>query len=353
VALDSLQHDSPAGAAVVREAGDILTVASRVDLLNWTLVTQEPWEAVVSPVLRWSLVAPLAMVPALFLAVFILLFGMTRIVLPLQRLGQATTRLAWGDYESMQQQVGGVQEIRDLQATLSHMAQRLQQMQAGMHSYIAAMLQGQEDERRRLSRELHDDTLQSLIALDQQRQMAQRALSADPPKALKHLDQLHDMIEQTSNGLRQMIRNMRPAYIEDLGLTPALEMLSAQFTEAGQATVDFAVHGTPKRLPINHELGLYRISQEAINNALRHGSATHIDLALGFDEVITLTIRDNGGGFVVPDRPGVFAQGGHYGLMGMVERIEQMHGQFRINSSPGKGTLIEVRLPSSDAAVKA
>ncbi|MCC7449933.1 MAG: sensor histidine kinase, partial [Anaerolineae bacterium] len=196
------------------------------------------------------------------------------------------------------------------------------------------------------SRELHDDTLQSLIALDQQRQMALRAAPTDPAKASRHLEQLHAMLDETVNSLRRLIRDMRPSYIEDLGLTPALEALATQQSTAGQITINFTVHGAPTRLSINHELGLYRIAQEAITNVVRHGHATQIDIALHFVEAVILTIQDNGRGFVVPDRPGVLAQSGHYGLMGMVERAEQMQGQFRINSTLGKGTLIEVRLPN-------
>jgi len=341
VKLDTVQHSS-----IEHDKDDLITVSSRIGQLDWTLVAQEPWHTVVSPTLQLSLVAPLAMIPAVILAVFVLMFGMTRIVLPLQRLGRAASQLAWGDYESIRQPVGGVQEVHDLQTTLSHMAQRLQQAQTGMHSYIAAMLQGQEDERKRLSRELHDDTLQSLIALDQQRQMALRAVPTDPAKASRHLEQLHAMLDETVNSLRRLIRDMRPSYIEDLGLTPALEALATQQSTAGQITINFTVHGAPTRLPINHELGLYRIAQEAITNAVRHGHATQIDIALHFAEAVILTIQDNGRGFAVPDRPGVLAQSGHYGLMGMVERAEQMQGQFRIHATLGKGTLIEVRLPN-------
>jgi len=341
VKLDTVQHSS-----IEHDKDDLITVSSRIGQLDWTLVAQEPWHTVVSPTLQLSLVAPLAMIPAVILAVFVLMFGMTRIVLPLQRLGRAASQLAWGDYESIRQPVGGVQEVHDLQTTLSHMAQRLQQAQTGMHSYIAAMLQGQEDERKRLSRELHDDTLQSLIALDQQRQMALRAVPTDPAKASRHLEQLHAMLDETVNSLRRLIRDMRPSYIEDLGLTPALEALATQQSTAGQITINFTVHGAPTRLPINHELGLYRIAQEAITNAVRHGHATQIDIALHFVEAVILTIQDNGRGFAVPDRPGVLAQSGHYGLMGMVERAEQMQGQFRIHATLGKGTLIEVRLPN-------
>ncbi len=342
VNLDALQHS-----LIEHDKGDLITVAARIGQLDWTLVAQEPWHTVVSPTLQLSLIAPLAMIPAVILAVFVLLFGMTRIVLPLQRLGRAASQLAWGDYESIRQPVGGVQEVHDLHLTLSHLAQRLQQAQTSMHSYIAAMLQGQEDERKRLSRELHDDTLQSLIALDQQRQMAQRAVSTDPAKASRHLEQLHETLDEMVRNLRHLIRAMRPSYIEDLGLTPALEALCIQHTDTDHITVSFRVQGTPRRLPINHELGLYRIAQEAITNAIRHGQARHIEVELHFDERVALIIRDNGTGFTVPERPGVFAQSGHYGLMGMVERTEQMQGQFRLTSTPGKGTTIEVRLLTS------
>src|SRR5262249_8953412 len=158
---------------------------------------QEPWAEVITPGLQMSLVTPLAAAPAVLLAVVILIFGITRVVQPLRRLGLATQRLAWGDYAIIQQPVGGVQEIHDLQTTLNHLAHRVQQMQSGMHSYVGAMILGQEEERKRLSHELHDDTLQSLIALGQKRQMAQRLLERDPAKAAEHLEELRQMIDDT------------------------------------------------------------------------------------------------------------------------------------------------------------
>jgi len=119
----------------------VLTVSSTVAGLGWLLVVQEPWNAVTSPTLQLSLVAPLAIVPAILLAMGVLAFGLVSVVTPLRRLGRSAARLVWGDYEAIQRPAGGVQEIRDLQNTLSHMAQRLQQAQAGMRSYIGAMLQ--------------------------------------------------------------------------------------------------------------------------------------------------------------------------------------------------------------------
>ncbi len=327
------------------ETDDVIVVSSYVDELKWTLVAQESWQALTRPSLRLSLIAPLAMIPAVLLAMTVLLFGVTRIMLPLQHLGQSSVRLAWGDYDSIRKPVGGVQEIRDLQQTLGDMAQRLQQAQAGMHSYIGAILQGQEDERRRLARELHDDTLQSLIALNQQRQLAQRALDNDTTKTSIYLEQLRVTIEQTSQNLRRLIRDMRPSYIEDLGLVPALEMLSTQNAEHSGIDIQFVMTGTPRRLLPNQELGLYRITQEAITNVIRHAEAHKIIVSLQFGTVVVLSIEDDGKGFAVPDRPGILAQQGHYGLTGMVERAEQIRAQFHLDSKSGKGTIIKVCVP--------
>ena len=208
------------------DSQDLITVASPVDKLNWTLVIQESWQDVTSKTLRLSAAAPLALIPALLLVVSVLVFAVTGILLPLQRLEQFSKRLAWGDYNAIQHTLGGsVREIHDLQAMLTTLAQRLQQAQIGMHSYIGAVLQGQEDERKRLSRELHDDTLQALIAIDQQRQMAQRSLNHDPAKLAVSLERLQTTLTQTIANLRRLIRDMRPSYLEDLGLTPTLEAL--------------------------------------------------------------------------------------------------------------------------------
>ncbi len=344
-AVGTTINDIPTLKARESSSQDWITVSSQVEGLNWILFVQEPWMAVITPGLQMSLVAPMATAPAILLAVVILIFGLTRVVLPLRRLGLATQRLVWGDYAVIQHPVGGVQEIQDLQTTLNHMARRVQQMQSGMHSYVGAMIRGQEEERRRLSHELHDVTLQSLIALGQKRQMAQRALERDPAKAADYLEQLRQMIDETIDGLRKLIRDMRPSYLEDLGLTPALEMLRTQLTSP-ETVVTFSADPKPQRLSANQELSLYRIAQEAVTNAIRHANASRIEIGLRFEAGVTLWIQDNGKGFAIPERPDVYAQAGHFGLMGMVERAEQMGAQLRIDSKPGEGVRIEVHLPN-------
>ena len=120
---------------------------------------------------------------------------------------------------------------------------------------------------------------------------------------------------------------------------------SAIIPPNGQARVVFGMSGEPRRLPPDVELGLYRIAQEAVSNALRHAAATRIDVEISYRGETLLCIQDDGQGFTVPARPGALAQAAHYGLMGMVERAEHMGAQFRIDSAPGKGTRISVGVP--------
>ena len=155
--------------------------------LGWRVLIEEPWQEVVGPVLRYSQFVPLVAVLAAIVSVLALYYGLRSIVRPLQALGQQAERVAWGDFEATGSPVGGVEEIEDLRRTLDQMAGRIQSYQRGMHDYIAAMTEGQEEERKRLARELHDDTAQSLIALNQQVEMAQRLLTTDPDRAAERL----------------------------------------------------------------------------------------------------------------------------------------------------------------------
>src|SRR5690606_25350792 len=138
------------------------------------------------PLMRFSLAAPLVLVPGLLIAVVAVWFGLQQVVRPLQRLERRASDLAWGDYDSLEEPVGGIDEIRHLQGTLRFLAERVQAAQAGMRNYIGAITQTQEDERARLARELHDQTAQSLVAIGHREQMLKRYLK-DDPKAEKLL----------------------------------------------------------------------------------------------------------------------------------------------------------------------
>ena len=317
-----------------------------VDPIGWGLVVEEPWADMVSPLMRYSEAVQFILLPAGLLAAVALFYGVRSIVRPLQLLDEQAARLGWGEFEAIEEPVGGIAEIQALQATLIQMAEQVQSYQAGMRGYLAALTQGQEEERKRLARELHDETVQSLIALDQKIQMARKALGRDPQACASRLDELRAMTTDIVEKVRRFSRNLRPIYLEDLGLIPALEMLTRDAGGEGKLVTAFRVTGEPKRLSVEREMALYRLVQEALNNVTAHANASRADVTMIFvgDEV-SVTIADDGVGFAIPDRPGELAEAGHYGVLGMRERAELAGGWLSIESEPGHGTRIEIRLP--------
>jgi signal transduction histidine kinase len=321
---------------------------SGVGWVGWGLIVEEPWADVVSPLMRLTEPIQFILLSAGLLAAVALFYGVRSIVRPLQRLDEQATQLGWGDFAAIEEPVGGIAEIQDLQATLVQMAEQVQSYQAGMRGYLAALTQGQEDERKRLARELHDETVQSLIALDQKLQMVQKTLSRDPLAGAARLDESRAMTTALVEEVRRFSRNLRPIYLEDLGLIPALEMLARDASAGadGKLATEFHVTGEPKRLTPEREIALYRIVQEVLNNVVAHANASRADVTVAFGEEVAVTIRDDGAGFAIPDRMSELAEAGHYGLLGMRERTELAGGWLRIESEPGRGTQIEIHLPT-------
>jgi len=316
---------------------------SPIQSIGWALITEEAWEVVVSPSLRITQMGPLVLAPAFLLAVFALWFGARKIVQPLQRLEAKAAAVAWGDYETIKEPVGGISEINQLQHELQEMARKVKSAQEGLRDYIGAITSAQEDERNRLARELHDDTIQAVIALKQRVHLAQKAVRTQ--NGHHALDELESLAEQTIENLRRLTRALRPIYLEDLGLITALEMLARETSQANRLGVKFKLSGRERRLSREVELSLYRIAQEALNNVVRHAQATHADLKITFDAShIELEVVDNGNGFVVPKSPTDFAPGGHFGLLGVHERADLIGARLEIESALGKGTKLKVQL---------
>jgi signal transduction histidine kinase len=312
---------------------------SPVNPPGWALVFEEPWEEVDTPYLRLTQFAPLILIPLLAFTLVALWFGATQIVKPLQHLEKLASDLAWGNFNAIEKRVGGVQEIRQLQTELIHMAHKVQDAQTSLHNYIGAITHGQEEERSRLARELHDDTLQALIALSQRIRLAQmKAKDEQMQQALAELDLL---ASNTILELRRLTRGLRPIYLDDLGLVTALEMLARENTSPGLSVI-FLYEGIERRLEKALELTLFRITQEAMSNINHHAEASQAWITLNFQpNNVTLKIKDNGKGFTPPRSPAEFAPGGHFGLLGMHERSDLAGGKFSITSSE-QGTVIQV-----------
>jgi two-component system sensor histidine kinase UhpB len=305
------------------------------------LIIEEPWRSVTDPLLATTELTPLVLAPALIVALVAIWFGVRQIMQPLQTLEQKASALGWGNFEPIKEPVGGISEIRRLQTELIHMAQKVQAAQQSMRGYLSAITMGQEEERRRLARDIHDDTIQSLIALNQQVQMAQMLVNDQPTDRLVEMQQ---MITQIIADLRRFSQDLRPIYLEDLGLIPALDMLARDVD--AETHITFHTQGTEKRLPGAVELALYRIVQEALSNIARHAGATNAHVQLDFaPEAVTLTVSDDGCGFNVPDSPAEMAPAGHFGLLGVKERAELIGARLVIESAPGVGTSMTITLP--------
>jgi len=309
---------------------------------NWTLITEEDWHAVVSPSLEVTQMAPLVIVPAFMLALLALWFGVRQIVQPLQRLESKAAALAWGDFETIKESVGGISEVQHLQRELMDMAHKVQMAQEGLHDFIGAITAGQEEERLRLARELHDDTIQAVIALKQRVQLVQK--SVKDQNGRQSLNELESLAEQTIENLRRLTRALRPIYLEDLGLVTALEMLARETSQTDHLQVEFHQSGQERRLPREVELALYRIAQEAVNNVLHHAKAKRAVLSIIFDQEIKLEVTDDGVGFVVPKSPTELAPSGHFGLLGMRERADLIGARLEVQSEAGRGTRLSVQL---------
>lgn len=357
LAQDKLESDHPGVTEALQGESGVLYVKkdktehvvaySPIESTGWALITEEEWEMVISPSLQLTQMAPLVMVPAFILALIALWFGAKQIVQPLQRLESKAAALAWGDFDAIKESVGGISEVQHLQLELTEMSRKVQSAQNGLHDYIGAITSAQEDERMRLARELHDDTIQAVIALKQRVQLAQKSVKDQHGR--QSLTELEALAEQTIENLRRLTRALRPIYLEDLGLVTALEMLAREISQNNQLVVDFQKTGQERRLSREEELSLYRIAQEGLNNVVKHSKATLVDLKIVFDtSEIKMEVSDNGNGFMVPKSPTEFAPNGHFGLMGVHERADLIGARLVIESAMGKGTSLKVVLSEAE-----
>lgn len=333
------------GVTFVTVQGEERVIAfAPVPSVGWALVAEEAWADVVSPQMRLSQAAPLVLLPAMLIALIALAFAWGRVVRPLQALRERAAQLGRGDWQSIEQPVGGIREVTELQRTLAHMARQVRRAREALEGYIADITAAQEEERKRLARELHDQTIQSLVALNQRVQMARRALAHDPSRADEKLAELQSLLAETVAEVRRFSQALRPIYLEELGLVPALEMLARECQASTTMQVTFETVGTPRRLPPAAELAIYRIVQEALNNAARHAQARaeHVRVVFNGSELV-VQVSDDGIGFVVPEQVSELAARGHFGLMGMHERAQLIGAHLAVRSQPGQGTIVEIR----------
>lgn len=309
---------------------------------GWGLIIEESWDSAVSAVRAYDILLIFAGLTAITAATLLSLVGVERIATPIRHLSAQTIRLTKGE-EIHPVIESGIREIDTLENAFDQMAQEIASYRAGLHLYVGAITKSQEEERRRIARELHDETVQSLLAISRRLELG-RASGCSP----EQLSELQDMVTDTLRGVRQISKDMRPLLLEDLGLISALKAL-VRAMRTGVGAIPHAkleITGEPKELGPERELAIYRITQEALTNIRKHSRATGVEVELIFDETaIRLCIRDDGDGFKVPDTLVELAQRGCFGLIGIQERVLEMNGTLEVQSKAAQGTTLSVDIP--------
>ncbi len=236
----------------------------------------------------------------------------------------------------------------ELQHTLQDLSSA-RRRQDELRDYASLITRVQEEERRRLSRELHDDTAQALIALSLGLDGLERAMGKLhlPEKDVLWLSNLQNLADATLEGVRRACRDLRPSVLDDLGLRAALEWLSDSSAARG-VPCTFTCTGEPQSTKSEAEIAIFRIVQEALSNIWRHSHASQAYLELNYQsDLIQVCVRDNGQGFVVDQHalvPALNSPKG-LGLLGMRERAMLVGASLSITSHPGKGCTVILSLP--------
>lgn len=208
------------------------------------------------------------------------------------------------------------------------------------------VISAQEEERKRIARELHDESAQLLATLLVEIGTAENLLPATADRARGILSRAKTDASRALTGMRQMILDLRPSALDDLGLVAAVQWYANTRLEQVGAKVHLNMDGSRRRLAASMETALFRIAQEAINNVAKHSSATTVNIGLRFtDSAVSLTVEDDGNGFDAMAVARDQNSGGGLGLLGMKERAALLGGHAAIESQPGRGTRIAVDIP--------
>jgi signal transduction histidine kinase len=252
--------------------------------------------------------------------------------------------VATGDYDA-QVDLSKFKEIRELGSAFNEMVQQIGKYRAGIRQYVADVTKSQEEERKRIARDLHDDTVQSLIAIGQRLELIKGVLD-NPAEARTRLSEIRTMVTGAIASVRQFSRDLRPLALEDLGLVAATHYLVNQLSQSEGIKVDLEIEGEVEGLSNDMEIAIYRILQETLNNVKKHAEATEVEVLAQFTRrQIKVTVRDNGRGFEVPEAITDLANYGSFGLMGLHERAQLFGGEVLVRSQPGKGTMVQMSMP--------
>jgi signal transduction histidine kinase len=264
---------------------------------------------------------------------------------PVLDLVQATQAVGEGDFSHRvrrwaNDEIGDLADaFNSMTAALARAAEERAERDQLRAQYVSGVIAAQEDERKRIARELHDSTSQSLTSL----LIGLRTLDDTAPGSSQHVEELRAIAAGTLEDVHALAFQLRPSVLDDLGLPEALRRHVNDCRKRYPLEIDLAIHGLDERLPPEIETALYRIIQEALTNIVRHAGAQTASILVErmTDKVLTI-IDDDGSGF---DPGFINASDSHLGLYGIRERAELLSGELVIESEPGSGTSLFVEIP--------
>jgi signal transduction histidine kinase len=322
----------------------VLSSFSRISVpgLDWVILAEIDQKEAMIPIyhMRNSLIF-LSILTSILFFVFVY-FTSRSITKPLLRLRDAAVKIGKGQYdvdlpEKTKDEIGALTQAF---ATMSsQIKEKTKELQSERIGRLRSVLDAEESERQRLSREIHDGIGQSLIAL---KLRLESLMYIDGPSIKENINILKDQFDGTVDEIRRISNNLMPSVLEAFGITIALRNLCDDTMEHTGINIRFETSGDLETINTKTTTYIFRIAQEAINNIIKHSGAKEVGMTLVRNhEIITFEIRDDGRGFDVNNV--AFERGN--GLHNMNERVALMEGAIEILSTPNKGTRILIRIP--------
>jgi two-component system sensor histidine kinase DegS len=261
---------------------------------------------------------------------------------------------------------GQVEQLQGKQQHLEHHANTLRQVlemarKAGLGgdgaepgkagaadegSLIVRIISAQENERKRLARQMHDGPAQSLTNLILQAEICERLFDTDPVRARTELGNLKNAVTGTFQKVREFIFDLRPMMLDDLGLNPTLKRYVQDFEAKSGLACNLVITGKEQRWPPHAEVTVFRVVQSLLNNVREHANATHVEVSLDISpDGLRAKVEDDGSGFEVDEAMAAARQRKTMGLITIIEQVEMLGGKIVFDSSIGRGTRVELSLP--------
>lgn len=261
-----------------------------------------------------------------------------------QRLEQAERAKQEAERRSREQLARLNTELQAANEETARLLQEVRRRDALRGELLQRITAAQEAERKRIARELHDDTGQHLTGLALGLRGLVGQVKRDPDRLAAQLTQLEGMATDALGELRHLINDLRPPQLDDMGLVAALRFMVNRFAEREAVETTFTLQGDPQPLPAEVETTVFRIAQEGLTNTIKHAQAKRIDVRLDFTGGLTLTVHDDGIGFdpaavLSPD-----STRSAWGLLGMQERATLIDASLKLDSTPGAGTTLTIHL---------